>query len=277
MICLNRVIPFELQDLVSCILFFQYDSPNEEKFMYLHPPTPETGFCFHLKEQISVLKTGSSFFEVQPKTVLVGLQLTPVIIQSESRYCAVRVGLLPGALYRFTGITQTAMVDQSFDAELIFGSSITQLNRALTLTENPRHSMDLIVEFLISLLPTCLNPHPIDQQLYGLWSSPDPKRIEKLAASCGCSLRQFERLSLRRIGVRAKLYDKIIRFAKAYRMVERKEFQSWTDLAYMNNYYDSKHLKKDFRNFTGRNLKRLEQEVSQSPFYIQSQLVYEPK
>lgn len=274
MICLEKPVPDELKGLVSCIIYMRQDLSKDGQCFYLHPPTPETGICFHFRDRIKVLKPGSHQFEIQPQTLVVGPQISPVLIQPVNTYSAVRVGLKPGALYRLTGVPQTELVDQSFDAKDFFGKKLTSLNKQLCKGGGPDAALDLILDFLLSLIPGSLPGHILDEQMYTLWSDPDQRKMEDIAKSCGLSLRQFERLSLLRLGIRPKLYGKIIRFSKAYRTVERNEYQNWTDLAYMNNYYDSRHLKKDFRNFTGRNLKILQKEISQTPFFIQSHLNY---
>lgn len=164
------------------------------------------------------------------------------------------------------------MLDNSYDAEDIFGTEMVNLNHALCRASNPNRALDLIVQFLLKQVTRCSATHVFDQMMLGLWSNPDPQKVYKLAMDCGLSLRQFERISLYRLGMRPKLYGKIIRFSKAYGMVERDEYKNWTDLAYLNNYYDSRHLKKDFKNFTGKKLKILQNEIAVAPMLLQANL-----
>ncbi|MBN7816996.1 helix-turn-helix domain-containing protein [Algoriphagus pacificus] len=272
--CIEKAIPEELKDLVSCIMYMHEELPDKKKFIYYHPPTPQTGFCFHLNGNMSVLKKGFYKSETQPQTVVVGPQTSPVVIFSENPYSHVRVGLLPGALYRLTSISQVLMVDQSFDAAEIFGDDILGLNKELALTSEPEIILEAIVQFLIKLMPKSLKVHQLDAQMHSLWKDPNPKRICEIAKVCNLSLRQFERLSLLRLGMRPKLYEKIIRFSKAYSSVERKEYENWTDLAYKSNYYDQRHLKKEFKVFTGKQLAKLKEVVSQNSVLIHGQLRY---
>lgn len=268
------VIP-ALRDLVHCLLFIQQESPQDRALFYFHPPTPQSGICFHFQQSIAVYESAAQTFITQPQTVVVGPQVSPVLIHSQGGYRSVRVGLLPGALYRLTGIPQDQMLDQSFDAELIFGDELKTLNQVLEKTAFPEAALHLIEQFLLNQLSKCRAKHSFDDVMHQLWSQPEVLTMRKLATDSGLCIRQFERISQQRIGMHPKLYYKIIRFSKAYQMVEKGAYNNWTDLAYKNNYYDRQHLKKDFKYFTGKNLIDLHHEVANASMLIQSQLHYE--
>jgi AraC-like DNA-binding protein len=268
------IIP-ALKDLVHCLLFIQQECPKDKALLYFHPPTPQSGICFHFQHSVAVYESATQTFINQPQTVVVGPQISPVLIQSQGRYSAVRVGLLPGALYRLTGISQDQMLDQSFDAELIFGNELKTLNQVLKQTTFPETALHLIEQFLLNQLSKCRAKHSLDEVMHHLWSQPDALKVRQLATESGLCIRQFERISHQRIGMQPKLYHKIIRFSKAYQMVEQGAYNNWTDLAYKNNYYDRQHLKKDFKYFTGKNLIDLHYEIASASMLIQSKLRYE--
>lgn len=274
MVCIQHPIPDALKNLVNCILYIHKELPAAGKLNYFHPPTPETGICFHFNNRIQVLRHGNPEYELQPQTIVVGPQITPVVLQSFTSYTSVRVGLVPGGLFRLTGICQTEMVDKSFDAEVVFGKEMVELNRELCQTTQAEKALNLIVQFLLLQVSKCSPGHILDEKIFGLLSCPDSHKVYQLARSCGLSLRQFERISLHRLGMRPKLYGKIIRFSRAYSMAEREEYKNWTDLAYLNNYYDSRHLKKDFKNFTGKKLALLQNEISEAPIRVQAKINY---
>jgi len=275
MFCKELAITPPLRHLVHCLLYIQQESPKAANLFYFHPPTPQSGICFHFEHSISVYKPSKQTFINQPQTVVVGPQVSPVLIRSQAEYRAVRVGLLPGALYRLTGIPQDQLLDQSVDAEIIFGNELKTLNAMLRQTVLPETALQLIEQFLLNQLPKCRPIHPLDDAMYRLWSQPDALKMDQVALKSGLCVRQFERISHQRIGMHPKLYYKIIRFSKAYHMLEKGEYNNWTDLAYKNNYYDRQHLKKDFRYFTGKNLMDIQQEIRNNSMTIQSKLRYE--
>lgn len=97
-IYIHHPIPDELNNLVNCILYIHLELPAGQILNYFHPPTPESGICFHFTNRIHVLKQGFSKFELQPQSIVVGPQITPIVLQTTTSYTSVRVGMLPGGL-----------------------------------------------------------------------------------------------------------------------------------------------------------------------------------
>ena len=63
------------------------------------------------------------------------------------------------------------------------------------------------------------------------------------------SVRNFERKCKERLGMPAKMYARIARFHKAYKILESRPIISWTDMTYEVGYYDQTHFIKDFKEF----------------------------
>jgi AraC-like DNA-binding protein len=62
--------------------------------------------------------------------------------------------------------------------------------------------------------------------------------IEKIASLSCLSIKQFERKCKERIGMNPKLYGRILKFSKAYRLHEGFPHLSWTKIAYEAGYFD---------------------------------------
>ncbi|MCT1531699.1 hypothetical protein M3B46_11875 [Sphingobacterium daejeonense] len=139
---------------MHCITYIQQGFPTNGGMFYFHPPTPQSGICFHFHAPISLYNPNTNLFLKQPQSIVVGPQLNPVWIYSKDQYRTVRVGLLPGALFRLTGIPQNQLLDQGIDAELIFGNKIKTLNQALLQTTSPYCALELNP---IVLIPTTDN------------------------------------------------------------------------------------------------------------------------
>ena len=84
------------------------------------------------------------------------------------------------------------------------------------------------------------------------------------------SVRNFERKCKERLGMPAKMYARISRFHKAYKMLERGPLISWTDLTYEAGYYDQSHFIKDFKEFARLTPTLVHKELSEE--HIQFQL-----
>ncbi|MBL7709805.1 MAG: AraC family transcriptional regulator, partial [Chitinophagaceae bacterium] len=96
--------------------------------------------------------------------------------------------------------------------------------------------------------------------------------VEKIASLACLSLRQFERVSKERIGLPPKLFARIVRFSKAYRLRENFTGMSWTQIAYECNYFDQMHLIRDFKQFTGVSPRLIEKDLEGSPIRLQATL-----
>jgi len=68
-----------------------------------YPPTPQNSLFFYVSDQIQVQFDDEKGFVLQPRSVIVGPQLTPVKIDINQRHKAVRVGFQPGGLHRMLG------------------------------------------------------------------------------------------------------------------------------------------------------------------------------
>ena len=76
-----------------------------------YPPTPQNSLFFYINDQIQVQFDDEKGFVLQPRSVIVGPQLTPVKIDINQRHKAVRVGFQPGGLHRMLGLSLHEMVD----------------------------------------------------------------------------------------------------------------------------------------------------------------------
>jgi transcriptional regulator GlxA family with amidase domain len=92
-------------------------------------------------------------------------------------------------------------------------------------------------------------------------------------ASLAClSIRQFERVSKKRIGVPPKFFARLIRFSKAYRMRENFPQMSWTSIAYNCGYFDQMHFIRDFKQFASVAPGIIEKDLQKAPVRLQAEL-----
>jgi methylphosphotriester-DNA--protein-cysteine methyltransferase len=75
--------------------------------------------------------------------------------------------------------------------------------------------------------------------------------IAVLARSLGISLRHLERRFRATVGLPPKLFGRMRRFLRVFRMMEQWS-ATWVDAAIECGYYDQAHLIRDFRRFSGQ-------------------------
>ncbi len=237
-----------------------------------YPPTPQNSLFFYINDKIKIKTDASNDFVVQPRSVIVGPQLTPVKIDIIKSHKAVRVGFHPGGLFRLLGFSLSEMVDGSFDAEDVFGKNIKEVNCRLQEASTFDEIKDIVELFLLQQIKSLKPALPLDIAFLELMRSVGMISIEKLASFSCLSLRQFERKCKDRIGFPPKLFARIVRFSKAYRLRENFPDLSWTSIAYECGYFDQMHFIRDFKEFAGVSPGIIEKELEALPFKMQASL-----
>lgn len=237
-----------------------------------YPPTPQDSLFFYINDQIKVKIEGEREFILQPRSVIVGPQLTRVTIDINRSHKAVRVGFHPGGLYRLLGISMSEMVDGSYDATDVFGNEMQELNSKLQETKNFDEINDVIEKFLLQKVKILKKALPFDKAMLELLRLNGNVPIENIASHACLSLRQFERVCKERVGFSPKLFSRLVRFSSAYRMRENFPLLSWTSIAYDCGYFDQMHLIRDFKEFAGVAPGVIQRELNDIPVRLQADL-----
>lgn len=262
-----------LQDLVQCIMVIDARADASKGPVIIpYPPTPQNSLFFYIKDRIKVQSEKTGAFILQPRAVFVGPQLTPVMLDVNQNHKAVRVGFHPGGLHRLLGLPLHEMVDGSFDAADLFSGEMERLNEQLQEAGSFEAIKDRIETFLLGRLETIKSAIPFDMAMLELMRSGGSMTMEKAASLSCLSLRQFERVCKIRIGMPAKLFARIIRFSRAYRLRERQPGLNWTRIAHECGYYDQMHFIRDFREFAGVSPGILEKELEKAPLRLQASM-----
>lgn len=239
-----------------------------------YPPTPFQSLLFYCNDPVSMSRGEEENFEKQPLTVLVGPQFSRVNIKVHRQLSAVRVDFLPGGLYRLLGIPMHELFDHGFDAIDFFGAEMRSIREQLQNETNLEESKNIVEKFLLNKITTLKDILPFDAALHLLMTHHGNLPIEKTASLSCLSLKQFERKCKERIGMNPKMYARILKFSKAYRLHEAFPELSWTTIAYEAGYYDQMHMIRDFKLFAGVNPSIIEDQLRSTPLRMQKDLHY---
>lgn len=262
-----------LQEFVQCIMLVHAEvDADAPSVICPYPPTPQNSLFFYINDRIKIQQEGTDLFIEQPRSVLVGPQLNRVRIDVDHDHKAIRVGFHPGGLHRLLGVSLSEMIDGSFDAEDVFGAAMKEVNNRLQEADGFDAMKDVVEQFLLQKVKSIKQSVPFDKAMLALLNNDGIVPIEKIASLACLSVRQFERVSKERIGLPPKLFARIIRFSKAYRLRENHPAISWTKIAYECNYFDQMHLIRDFKQFAGVAPGIIEQELNGLPFRLQASL-----
>ena len=237
---------------VICVMGHDFSTSDFLSPIYTFMPSHTRFLCFYLGDEVKV-KKGLGAYEHHGRAVIIGPQVTPVTLDLGKKHSNLLVVLKPCALYRMLRIPLDELVDQYFDATLIFGSEIKNLTEELLNTESSDERNQIIQDYLLSKIHTLKPILSIDVAMQKLIASAGKLKMDSLAAQCCLSNRQLERQSLQRIGLTPKYFARLIRFSEAYKFKEKNPHTTWTVIAHHFGYYDQMHLVRDFHEFAGLN------------------------
>jgi transcriptional regulator GlxA family with amidase domain len=110
----------------------------------------------------------------------------------------------------------------------------------------------LVEEFLLNRQQQELRKSEIDEVVKTIIEGKGQATIQELSDKSGLSPRKLERLFKQQVGVSAKLYSRIIRFAQVYKLLRQPDLTK-AEVTYLSGYFDQAHFNKEFREFAGEN------------------------
>ncbi len=167
-------------------------------------------------------------------------------------YVVFLVTFQPGVLFRLTGFPYNELTNTFVDAEAVFPKEIRLVNERLSSTNDPLEMVMIVEKFLLFLLGGIKKEmHPLDAITNLIIDQPENFKLLRLAKDSFLCTRQFERIFKERIGVNPKLFSRIARAYKAYRIKYQHPELDWLGIALFCGYQDYQHFAKDFHDFAG--------------------------
>jgi AraC-like DNA-binding protein len=216
------------------------------------PARPAPMIVFDFNDPTDVLYYGQSSATKSPSAVVVGPQTYRRLeMQLRGALDTFVIGFQPDGIFRLFSVPTKELTDFDFEAHSVLGSVITKLGERLGNATSFAERVQVVEEALLprALLSTGLDG--VSVAAHGIISAGGRTRIPDLAAKAGLGVRQFERNFLRQVGMRPKLFARIVRFEAALEFKARLGTRSWADVAHRFGYYDQMHMVHDFAEFTG--------------------------
>lgn len=243
----------ELRDLVQTyrIVHFRFE-PGQALPSKAYPPRPEQVLAFYPYDRETV-RYHQSGREVRDLPVVLYGQFSEVTTRIIGHHFLVfQIVFLPGAIYRLTGMPSAEITNAYIDAETVFGTQVREVNDQLHHANGYPQMLSIADEFVRGLLRRQRKSSLIiDQACAQLLKKEPTGAMQQLARESCLSLRQMERKFKERVGVNPKLFERIIRFDRAFRLKNTYPDMDWLRIAMECNYHDYQHLVRDYKSFTG--------------------------
>lgn len=232
------------------IIHFRFEKGTELPFK-AYPPRPEHCLAFypHETEKIQYQRSGREVSDVP--VVLYGQfsEVTNRFIGHD--FLVFQIIFYPGALFRLTGIPATEFTNQYMHAEDVFGRQLNEVNEQLYTAPEYNAMLNIANRFVRELVRKHTRERlPIDNAFALLLQTNARYGVDQLALDSCMSIRTLERKFKERTGVNPKLYERIVRFDRAFRMKNAQPGYTWLRIAMECGYHDYQHLAKEYKDFT---------------------------
>jgi AraC-like DNA-binding protein len=217
-----------------------------------YPPRPEQCLAFYPydTETVEYKNTGK---QVKNLPVVLYGQFSEVTHRMiGNNFLVFQIIFNPGALHRLTGIPSAEITNQYLDAETFFSAEIRTINEQLHYAADYKAMIGIADIFVRSLIKKQQKPRLLIDDACILLLKADKKfTLQQIAREACLSPKQLERKFKERTGVNPKLYERIIRFDKAFRLKNSNPKMDWLSIALECNYHDYQHLIKNYKDLTG--------------------------
>lgn len=259
-----------LRDYISHIMVVESKFDNAELQFSPFPPTPQHAINFYPRDPVTA-HDSKNYTQKLPASVIVGPQVTRVNVAMGMNHVIVSVAFMPGGMYRLLKIPMFELYDEPFDATLVLGREMAEVNEQLKEALTAFEMKNVVERFFMQKL-TFSQLLPWEHALKAQLQLNGNLSIEKAASLACLSLRQYERRSKEVMGYSPKVFSRLIRFSKAYRLKESQPQLSWTNIAHVCGYFDQMHLIKDFKEFAGALPGFITRQINDAPALLQEHM-----
>lgn len=214
-------------------------------------PRPETCLIYSFRNNQKVTYPGSLDNYIHYNCTISGMHTVVINRYPGNDTWVLQIVLQPSALFLLTGIPAYEITNTFIDAEAVWGREIRSIHEKMCNSNSIEEVINMAEEFferLIKRSKTSLLG--IDKISSIILNQDRPLSMDQLASDACLSNRQFQRRFTERTGIGPKLFDKVVRFEKAFFMKNANPQLDWLSIALACGYYDYQHLVKDYKYFT---------------------------
>lgn len=240
----------ELQPFVKCFWSLEDDAQNEPVKQRVLPDGCME-MIFHYGDPYrQYFEDGSSI--TQPRSFLFG-QITKYIeIAPTGISGIISARFLPDGIFPFINMPVSTLENKAVSLTEIFTEEGRIFEEQVIKASDLRERIKLIETFLLAKLAEQRVIDAITKSCVDvIFQSQGQIGLAALADKLNIHRRNMERKFTSVIGISPKQLARVARLQAALKMIQQKKFNSLTEIAYENGYFDQAHFIKDFREFTG--------------------------
>jgi len=189
---------------------------------------------------------------VFPNAYLVGVMSEPVYWNMESGAALFGISLKPETLMTLFNLPAGEIADTFAETDVFFGNLLGDLIEKIQQAPDNSARTQLVVQYFRKRRAVHAARQPyFFQALERIRTGVEIPSLEDICEQVFVGKRQLQRAFQDNLGVSAKTYGRIIRFAKAYEFIYKNPQLKLTEIAHEFGYADQSHFIREFREFTG--------------------------
>jgi AraC-like DNA-binding protein len=191
---------------------------------------------------------------VQPRVFLAGTLTRPWLLRAGRRVLTLGLRFRPGAAGRAFGVSLRATADAEVPLARLTsartGRALVSTLRAARTQTQRFAAAEAWLGALVDETPP--RPGAAQPAVDAVLRTQGQRRIDDVARDLGWSRRRVERVFAQELGIRPKMFARIVRLNAVLAALDQHERADAVDLALAAGYFDQSHLLRDFRVLAGR-------------------------
>lgn len=238
--------PAQLSPAVQCFWFLRGDLTGAAPQTIV--PDGRMEIVLHLGEPFAEVD-GMGLPRPQGPALLAGQLMSPLRVQPLGFSDVVGIRLRPAAGRSLFGSRMAELDDSVTPLGSIAPRLAATLADALAGGSEPAARARRIAAALAGI--GMREPPPAVRHAVHRLGEVKPPRLADLARELGMSGRTLERRVRAETGLTPTMLRRVLRFRRAFRMLDRRPAGAWGEVAARAGYYDQAHLIREFRKFAG--------------------------
>ncbi|TCO77919.1 helix-turn-helix domain-containing protein [Marinisporobacter balticus] len=162
------------------------------------------------------------------------------------------ISFFPTGLFPILKIPISEFKDETVEIDLIIKGFTENIVDKINITDSIHTIIKIIETEVVKIVDVSRIPRKEIYEVFDAFNQNiNDLSINDFCKQYGINQRQIERIFNKYIGISPKLFYRINRFQETVNYFKKSNNNSFTSLAYNNNYYDQTHFIKDFKSFTG--------------------------
>ena len=201
---------------------------------------------FHRGNNLNIQAKG-----LQPKNFIRGQFSVYGSLVSKGNIDMIAIIFHPLGLKPFIQCPMSELYNRYIDVEDLEDIELNHLRISISSERNIQTCIQFIELFFMKrLVNRDFNHQRVQNSISQIINHPQIE-VNTLAESACLGYRQFKRIFTNNVGMSPKEYYRVVRFQRVLYLLQNNPGMELVDLAYSCGFYDSSHLVKDFKEFTG--------------------------